>query len=57
MMEIQMPLAPVVHPKMILAAAVFFALCEKGWFQPAGKSGAFRLHPISARRAAFVAIW
>src|ERR1017187_2521395 len=29
--------APVVHPKMILAAAVFFAQCERRCFPPAGK--------------------
>jgi hypothetical protein len=27
--EIQTPLAPVVHPKLILAAAVFFTLPQK----------------------------
>jgi len=34
-------LAPVVHHKMILAAAVFFTRRGRNWFPPAGKSGAF----------------
>jgi hypothetical protein len=33
---IQTPFTPIVHPKMISAAAVFFALSERSWLSPAG---------------------
>jgi hypothetical protein len=49
----QTPLDPVIHPKLILAAAVFIARCGKSCFPLAGKlldPAAVHLYPAAAIR-------